>query len=697
MPTVYILSAGRNVTTFGDEPFTPNNVLNTDTYQAQLNVTRYLGEHVLTAGFNLEAFGFENGFTPEISSVYQFQSFSDFYAAINNTRPVTLQSYRQWFSQLPGGTVPVAKTRAQQFGFYLQDEWNIHRNLKITAGVRGDIQSFAGTDALVNPEVSGGVGRRTDGRDTTFPGFTFADGNRYSTGTLPASKLLLAPRFGFNWDAFGDRTLQVRGGTGIFTGRVPFVIISNQVSNNGVYNGTVSITNARLGTGASQIPGGGTLVWSPNADPFTNPNRPAINNSTNLTPAPSYNLALTANNFQYPQVWRSNFAADFDLGKLAPVLEGTVFTVEGIYSQNIAAVIYTNANLNNPALVGGVENRFSGADNRVRYQGSAGTNVATGAAGADILNRGINKITDAILLNTTDQGDSYTLTTQLQKTFDFGLYAMVAYTHGRARDLGSFGSIAFSSWRDNINVNGNNRPDLAFSTNDLRHRLIAQLNYRFDWSKVLGDLGKNIGYTTISLFYQGQTQDRYTYIVTGDVNGDGLVANDLMFVPADQSQINFVPLTIGSGAAARTFTAADQWNALNGFISRDENLNNARGQYFQRNGGLRPWLHRIDLALSHEFAVDLIGYQQRLQFRADIFNFGNMLNKAWGVADVVNNNAPLQFAGVTAGNQPQYRLNGASVGADGNLTLPISPYRPGSFISDVWQLQVGIRYFFNDK
>lgn len=649
-PTVDILLGGRNVAAFGDEPFTPNNVLNTDTWQAQANVTRYLGDHTLTGGVNFESFAFQNGFTPNESGLYQFTSFADFYRAAAGAN-IRTQQYRLWFSALPGGGVPLAETRSTQIGFYLQDEWNVTPNFRLTLGVRADMPSFDQT-ALANPEV---------------PGFTF-NGEKFNTNQLPKTALLWSPRLGFNWDVTGERTTQIRGGAGIFTGRVPFVTISNQVSNTGMFNGLYAVSGAILNQ--TLIPGTQTPIrW----DPSVKANIPA--NASAAVPPASYNLAITNPNFQYPQVFRTNLAVDQEL----PF--GIIGTFEGIYSQNLNAIIYRNANLPNAT------GNFVGADNRPRFPGSFRQSATGGfTAGVDSANRIVYKITDVTVLDNTNQGNNFALTAQLRREFDFGLNVMAAYTYSQSRDLSSFGSIAASSWRDARSIRGNNLLDLSFSDNDMTHRAIASISYGLNW----GNLGlpSEIGITRLTVFMQAQSQNRISYTVNGDLNGDAIAGNDLMFVPNDASQISFVPLTV-SGSS---FDAAAQWTALNAYITQDPYLNSRRGQYAERNGGTRPVLFRMDVSATHDFQIGLGERPLRIQARLDMFNFTNVLNRSWGVSDAIAQASPLEFQGVV-NNQPRYRLTGATI-SNGNLGLS-STLRSAVSQFDVWQMQFGIRVTFD--
>lgn len=653
-PLVDIIQAGNNITSFGDEPFTPNNKLDNDTYQVQVNLTRYLGDHILTAGSNFESFTFVNGFTPEVSGVYQFNSFTDFYNAVAGQN-VRLNAFRKYFSALPGGAVPFARTEASQIGFYLQDEWSISKQFKITLGVRADVTSF-GQTALANPEVA-----------------TLAfNSERFNTDKLPQTNVLFSPRFGFNWDVTGERTTQIRGGAGIFTGRVPFVVISNQVGNTGMFNGAFSISGAQLNV--TNLPGTTTPVrWSPDL----NANIPA-DASTRVPPA-SYGIAVSSPNFKYPQVFRANFAVDQEL----PF--GIVGTLEGIFSQNLNAVLYRNANLN-PAT-----GQFAGPDNRPRFPGSYKQSATGGLnTGVDSANRSTFKITDVTVLDNTNQGNSFSITGQLQKRFDFGLNIMTAYTYSESTDLANFGSIAFSSWRDALSIRGNNLLDLAYSSNDLRHRFIASVGYTLNWGEIIGgDVGRTIGKTSINLFLQAQNQDRLSFTIRGDMNGDGVQNNDLMFIPADQTQIAFNNLTV----SGRMFDANTQWAVLDAYIKSNPYLESRRGKYTERNGYLRDILTRLDLSFTHDIVLDL-GKPTGIQFRLDVFNVLNALDRSLGVAQIANMTNPLQYNGVTSDGRPRYILAGTSVSSSGNLSL-LPVLRGGNAIADVWQLQFGFRITFN--
>ncbi len=628
-PLVDILKDGRNYTTFGYEPFTPNNRLNTDTWQFQDNITMYSGAHTFTAGINFEYFKFDNTFTPTYYGQFVYNSLQDFYDDVNGVGNIQLRRYQLTYSALPGGALPTATTKVAQPGAYIQDEIAMMDNkMKVTVGVRVDVPIYGNT-ALNNPVV-----------DTM--NFINADGNsvRYSTNELPKTNPLFSPRVGFNYDVKGDRTLQLRGGTGLFAGRPAFVWISNQVGNNGIL------------TGAQRIDNTTDYPFSPDVTAYI---------PENATTPSSFNIAVTDNGFKFPQLWRTNLAVDVAL----PL--GFVGTVEGIFNKNINNVFYINAN-QEPA-----KGSYSGADDRPTYAGLG----LSGSAANNAL-RINDKITDAIVLTNTRKGSTYSLTAKLERQFKKGFYTMLAYNFSESQDLMTAGSIAFSSWRDNSSVNGNNRPDLAFSDFDQRHRIIGAVSYRLEYA--------NLASTTISLFAQSSNQGRYTFLINGDMNGDQLTSNDLLYIPQNGNEILFEDVTV----SGTVYTANQQREAFMAFVDNNEYLSSRKGQYAERNGAIMPWLTTLDLSVQQEFFVNIKDRRHTIQLRADFYNFGNLINNKWGVGDFPVNNFPLKFSKVDAAtNQPVYTFAPSSAG-----TFPTEALAKDISLNSVWQAQLGVRYIF---
>jgi len=633
-PLVDILEGGRNLTTFGYEPFTPNNILNTNTIQFQDNVTYYLKNHILTGGINFEQFKFENTFTPTYYGQFVYNSLNDFYRSANGDTSVTAARYALTYSALPNKALPTAITKVSQPGVYVQDVISLLKdNLKLTVGLRVDVPIFDQT-ALKNAEVEN---------------FTFKDENskdvKYSTDKLPNSNPLFSPRIGFNYAVKGKKTMQLRGGTGLFSGRPPYVWISNQLSNNGILTGSLRVDNTKK------------YPFSPDVEAYipANPTLPS-----------SYNLAMTDPDFRFPQLWRNNLAMDYQL----PF--EIVATVEGIFSKNINQIYYINANQE------AAKAKLAGPDNRDLFPGAG----LTGAAQNNAL-RVNDKITDNIILKNTNKGYNYSVTLKLEKQYRKNWYAMMAYNYSQTKDVITGGSIAFSSWRDNFSVNGNNNVDLAYSEFDQRHRLIGAVTYRLNWLKNFG--------TNFSLFFQSYNQGRGTFRVNGDLNGDQLVQNDLLFVPNKASDLRFQEYTFtNSSGQARVVTVLEQQTAFDAFIDNNKYLKENRGKHVERNGYVMPWLTLFDFSIQQDLFTKIKGKDNKIQLRADFYNIANLFSNKWGVADVFQNSAPLQFRSYDAvTKEPIYRFT--NVGDN----LPTSATIKDASLSSVWQVQLGLRYIFN--
>lgn len=623
---------------FGYEPFTLDNILYTTTVQVKDDVSFYLKNHTITAGVAFQAYQFENSFKPRGQGQYTYSSLADFYAAANGSTTVIP---KQFFQTTPGPgltDIPFAITKAYQPGIYIQDEFkSLQDRLRVTAGLRIDVPIFGNSTAIQNTEAAG---------------FNFIDGYgnpvKFNTGDLPTTQYLFSPRLGFNLDVLGDKTLQLRGGSGLFTGFPPFVFLSNAVSNNGVSQGQTLIS-------------GKYVPFSPDV---------RANLPTNASALLTYNLATVDPNFKWPQTWRSNLGVDFKL----PF--GVIGTVEGIFSKVVNNVNYYNAN---QALPKGAYTASSGEnDNRPYF----GIQKPANTAARDSLNRVNYKITDNTVLNNTDQGYSFSVTTKLEKPFkNSNWYAMLAYNYAVAKDLFSAGSIANSSWTGFPSVNGNNRPDLSLSDNDLRQRIIGAFSYNIPEGKFAS--------TLVSLFMQSSPLGNASFAVAGDLNGDGLTANDLMYVPNNANNLQFANATING----KTVDIATQKAALETFISNNDYLTSRRGQYAERNGWVLPFLTTFDLTIAQNFYVSVKEKKNTIQVRMDMYNVGNFINNSWGVG---NNflTSPLQFNKYDAAtNQPVYTLRTAYFNSANQF--PASPVAVRATLADVWQLQLGVRYIFN--
>jgi hypothetical protein len=635
-PTIDIREGAATYTSVGFDPFTPGNKLDYNTFNITNNLTKYLNKHTLVGGFNYQKYQSNNLFFPASNGVYIFNSLNDFYTAANQSlanggRPSTLVPARFQFrySALPGAVEPMQTLKSDRLDLYLQDEFNASQNLKLTFGIRANIIGFEQT-ALENSAVTA---------------MTFASGERFNTSVLPKTQLLFEPRFGFNYDVKSEKKTQIRGGTGVFTGRPPYVFLSNQVGNNGVLTGFIDVS----GAAASQY------GFTANPNQYFIPSTPTLPST--------FDLAFTDQNYRFPQVWKNNLAVDQKLPWL-----GLVASVELLYNQTINAVHYYNANLDAPVgTLGGVDNRprFAGNDNGVRVN----DNVSMGA-----------------VLTNRNGAYNKSATFKLEKPVSKGLWGYVAYTAADAQDFMDAGSIASGSWQSALSVNGNNNLDLTTSSFVVRNRVVGLLGYRIDYGKKYG------GATTITLGYVGSQNNPFSYIVAGDLNGDRVNNNDLVFIPNQGSDIRFSPLTVGTGATAVTYTEAQQQAAFESYIAQDPYLSTRRGQYAERNALALPFLHRFDLSIAQDVFVKIGGKRNSFQIRADILNFGNMVNNKWGVSERATNPQLLNFVSRDANNVPTYRL---ATQRDASGTYLIrDTYQYNSSVFDVWSAQLGIRYIF---
>ncbi len=631
-PTIDIRDGSATYTSVGFDPFTPDNKLNYWTFNVTNNLTKYFEKHTVVAGFNFQQYQSNNLFYPASNGVYIFNSLADFYTAANQSlanggKPSTFAParFQLRYSALPGGIAPMQTLESTRTDFYLQDEYTVTNDFKLTAGIRANIISINNT-ALENKAVSS---------------MTFANGEKWNTDVMPETQLLFEPRLGFNWDVKGEKKTQVRGGTGVFTGRPPYVFLSNQIGNNGVLTGFIDVS----GAAAAQY------GFTANPNQYFIPSTPTLPST--------FDLALTDPNYKFPQVWKNNLAIDQKLPWL-----GLVASVELLYNKTLNAVHYYNANLKDPV------GKLGGVDQRPLY------------GGTDATVRVNNNVSMAAVLTNRDGAYNRSATFKLEKPVSKGLWGYVAYTMADAQDFMDAGSIASGSWQSALSVNGNNDLGLTTSSFLVRNRIVGLLGYRLDYGKKYG------GATTFTLGYVGSQNNPFSYIVAGDLNGDRVSNNDLLFVPMKGSDVRFAPLTVGT----TVYTEAQQQEAFDKFIDQDPYLSTRRGQYAERNALALPFLHRFDLSITQDVFVNIKGKRNAFQIRADILNFGNMLNNEWGVSQRAGAPQLLNFVSRDANNVPTYRLSTQRDGT--NTFLAKDTYQYNSSVFDVWTAQLGIRYTF---
>ena len=554
----------------GSEGNSTQNALDQDIYEITNDFSYYWNDHVFTVGTHNEFMSFSNLFIQNYYGYYEFNTVQDFY----DNKP---SRYRLSYSNLADDPAPRAAFDASQFSFYVQDEWSVLPNLKVTGGVRVDIPYFP-DKPLYNYKV-----------DSTFAG------KGYSTDKVPNGKYLFSPRVGFNYDVFEDKTTQIRGGTGIFSGRAPYVWLSNQYSNTGVDFSRIDERTAAK------------LAGKFSADPNNQP-------KTGLTVTKTTAINMTDPDFELPQVWRSNIAVDQKLDM------GFVASMEFIYSMNKNDVAFYDINLGDP-------NGAVTFDGRPDYSGKR-VNSAN--------------FTQVILMKSTNDGYQYTITPSLQKQFGQGILPemslLLAYNYTRAKDIHSATSTTAGSQLDFNRVSDPMNLELSTSGYEIPHRFIANVNYELEIIEGFK--------TTLGLFYEGRSGRSISYGFDGDLNGDGSTLNDILYVPTEDELLVKVP------AGTATFNMnSGQAAALNEFIKKDGYLNDNRGKILPRNGGNLPATHKIDFKLIQRVPLPAVSVfdKHALEFSLDILNLGNLLNKEWGRTKVQASENPVKYNGKTAG------------------------------------------------
>lgn len=622
--TAGTLSANTAYTSFGFEPFTPLNTLKYNSFQVQDNLSYYRGAHSIAAGFSLEKYHSLNIFFPSSQSIYSYRSLADFYtdanAFLNGTvSTVSPVRFNVRYSNQPGLAEPVQPLDVIYVGGYAQDQWRVSDRFTLTFGVRMEVPFF------------GETGFKNSLVDT----LTFREGLKFDTAKLPNANIVWSPRAGFNWNPLASGKLQIRGGTGSFSARPPYVWISNQVGNNGVLTSLVSATT----TAVNGLP----YHFNPNPDAYK---------PTTVTGAPvagAQDLNFTFPDYKFPQIWRSSIGADYKL----PF--GMVAGAEFIYSRELNGTAYMNANLTKP------DSALTGVDNRPRWSSVAARAVNT-------------SVVQAITLFNQDQGRSWNLALTLEKQTSKGLYFKGGYAQGVSKNTVDAGSTAGTSFSGNAVVGDPNVPELGYSTAYMGKRVFGAASYHIDYFK--------FGGTTFSAFWETQNQSNGSFRASNDINNDSY-SNDLIYIQKDASETIFVQ----SGA----FTPAQQSAAWDAFIAQDNYLSKHRGQYAVRNAALFPFKHNLDFSLSQDVYANFFKARHRFQFRVDVLNFGNLLNKKWGtgVSPAQNAFTPLAFNSVDAQGRPQYTLNLV------NGALPTTTFvKRNSSVSDVYRIQLGVRYSF---
>ncbi len=620
----------------GYELFTWNNGVKNKIFTATDNFTYYLDAHKLTAGISYEYQMADNNYMRSGTGYYRYASLTDF---LNQAAPVDFAlTYGA-----NGELVPSNAVKFNQIGVYLQDEWSPSRNFKVTYGLRADNLSFVDNIITNNAILELDFG-----------------GRNINTGNWPKATINLSPRAGFTWDIKGDKSLVLRGGTGIFTGRLPLVFFTNMPSNAGMNQLLMKVQTSFASNGSVKLdPVTGLPMRDPRLDLLAGPIITDVNKmieklgfQTVVTPEdgsiPS-SIAGVDPNFKMPQVWKTSAAVDYKV----PVDFLFSITAEGIFTKNINAIRIENYAVKNPDETWA---KFAGADDRYIFPSTYLYNAS---------------VKDACVLINTNEGYGYTLNLTLTAEPVKNLDLMVAYIKTEMKELsGMPGSNANSAWVGVVTVNGPNNPTVQRSQYVVPDKIIGSFSYRIPYLN-------NLMASSISLFYSGMSPYGNSYTYTNDMNGDGNT-NDLIYIPKERGEIKFV-------------TPADE-NVFFSYMEQDKYLKKHKGEYAEANAARAPWANRFDLRFAQDFSVKAGKTRNTLQLSVDVLNLGNLLNSEWGVYKnmaVSNYGAILKYEGRDANNVPSFSTTEKP---NAYLTKSYDTYLN---ISQVWRLQVGLRYIFN--
>ena len=620
-PFVDILDGSGTITPYmslGYELFTYNNGVHNTVANVRDDITYYVGTHKITAGVSYEYQMADNSYMRNGTGYYRYMNMDDF---MNGAVPETVCLTYGY----DGNENPAARVRFHKVGVYAQDEWTPNEKFMLTYGIRLDGLFFSNKDIMTNQAIY----------DLDY------NGRHVDTGLWPSGKVSVSPRVGFTWDIFGDKSFKFRGGTGLFSGRLPLVFFTNMPTNSGMVQ-----MNAKIQAG------------DPLLSEFDNKfitDRNELKNYLNQLDPERFPLSISPEDgvvgssfaavdrkFKMPQVWKTSVALDYAFPTSFPMS----ITGEFIFNKTVNGVCMTNWNV---MPVDGFA-RFNGPDNRPIYPANHKYTEA-----------------DAFVLTNTSKGYGYSANVMFNISPVEGLDLTASYTHLVSKELtGMPGSDASSAFTYVPTVDGPNNPILHNSQYVTPDRFFASLSYR--------DKSNN----TFSLFYETWRGGyNYSYMFDGDFNGDGY-NYDAIYIPSTKDELQFV--------------SEDDRDRFWAYLENDKYLSKHKGEYAEAYSVYSPWVHRLDFHYSHDFKVRIGKTTNTLQLSVDIKNLLNIFNSSWGVSKYMN---PLLNSGrilacdhINSEGVPVFSTSSAVSGSTPTWTY-------NHAIGQCWYAQVGIKYMFN--
>ncbi|MFC4874103.1 TonB-dependent receptor [Negadavirga shengliensis] len=635
-----------NYMSFGTELFSYNNDVINNNYSIINNLNYVEGKHNITLGGAFEVQNFGNSFTRMGTSYYRYASVADF---LTTGTPNEVSPIMFGLTYPYEGQETYARINFGLASLYAQDKFSVNKDLSLTFGLRAELPIYLNK---LTPNES--INEITLMNQYGMP-------TNYDSGLWPKTRVMVSPRFGFNYDVNGDRSLIIRGGTGAFSGRVPFVWLTNMPTNSGVLQNTIE-----PGSYADVAPWINNITFQPS--PYYYVENPPQGGENVFISSPAEgapgSFALVDRSFKMPMVWRSSLGVDYQIPNSSFVL-----TTDLLYTRDINAAFQYGANRmrsNNRMDYGSSGETGDYGDTReiflpgqsTAYNGVMGGNNAT------------------VLTNTDVKGHSFSGTVGISVPDYRGLSGSLFYTYSMAQEVtANAGSSAVSAWGASPVINSPNDQMLHISNFAIPHRIVGNVSYRVEYANSLA--------TTFGIFYDGAHQGRFSYVYGNDLNGDGINA-DLLYLPKDSRDLNFVDIVQNEEVV---YSAAQQLSAFDRFVA-ENGLEKYRGGYVPRNAFLTPWLNRVDIRVLQDLYTQVGGRRNTLQLSVDVVNFGNLLNRNWGIQQNLNGAQNLLSRAGAVSAAPNFTMNRVSG------ELPASPFINASGFHTTWSMQVGLRYLF---
>ncbi|MBX3147840.1 MAG: TonB-dependent receptor [Gemmatimonadales bacterium] len=605
-PLIMVQDVLGNYMAAGGERFSHGNELDQNILELTANLTFDVGgNHQITIGTHNEIFSFRNVFANNRFGTWTFGSADSLDMGLARRYEIALETR-------PGGFT--ADFGVRQLGGYIQDTWRPTRDLTVTGGVRFDVPFSDKPFQNDNPNLLAlGV----------------------NTGRFPTGNVLFSPRLGFNWDIGGEANTVLRGGVGLFSGRPPYVWMSNAFTNTG-------LEQATLRCDLTPTTGNGLTPPAFTVDINNMPTSCATGGSAAAS-TPSVNYFEES--FKFQQALKLAVGLDKQLGS------GFVATLDFIHTRARNQMYQTDDNVTAGEING---------EGRQLY-------AAPNPAGTALVRLRPTALLGQVIRHANRNADRSTMATvQLQKSFAGGYGFSAAYTHARTEDLMSLGSSTAGSNLRNTALDGT-----------LADRNLRRASYDVPHKVTLSGTATLPLNIELSAIYTARAGTPYAYVYSNDANGDGNAANDLFYVPRDANDISL--------------TNPTAWSRLDEFISSEKCLDEQRGQIMERNSCRNPWIKFLDVRVAKPIRT-LSG--QSLLLGVDFFNFLNLVNKNWGIN---RETAPFEQVSnflTMAG----YDTRGTATQSDdrGVYTIPNTmPSRNRALVnSSRWRIQVGAKYLF---